>query len=67
VIFHSNLNDAARTARRVTVALLVISPVAAIGCGGRETTVVEPQTYELTEQEANNRERAQKMLAEQRQ
>lgn len=38
------------------------------GCGSDGPTVIEPtETYELTEQEAKNRERAQKVLAEQRQ
>ncbi len=58
---------AARPVQSIFVALLLILPVTSIGCGGKETTVIEPETYELTEQEADNRERARKMLAEQRQ
>ncbi|MCA9136963.1 MAG: hypothetical protein KDB00_09390 [Planctomycetales bacterium] len=37
------------------------------GCGTSETTVIQPQTYELNEQEQANRERAEKALAEQQQ
>lgn len=38
-----------------------------LGCGSGEPTVIEPQTYELTEQEQQNRERAQEILSQQRQ
>jgi hypothetical protein len=67
VIFQFKPNNVARTVRRIAVALLIVSPVLMVGCDGRETIVVEPQTYELTEQEADNRQRAEKILAEQRQ
>jgi hypothetical protein len=44
--------------------LLVFASLGLSGCGSKETTVVEPETYELTEQEQANRERAEKMNAE---
>ena len=39
-----------------------------MGCGEEENTVIEPTViYELTEQEQANRDRADKLLMEQRQ
>lgn len=37
------------------------------GCGSSEPAVIQPQNYELNEQEQANRERAEKALAAQRQ
>jgi hypothetical protein len=48
--------------------LAIITSSFCLGCGGsNETTVIQPQKYELTDQEAQNRERELKELAEQRQ
>lgn len=50
------------------VFLLSAGVVLLAGCGGRETTVIQPtEQYELTDQEQQNREREQAMMAEQRQ
>jgi hypothetical protein len=53
--------------KTLTCGLTLLAASALAGCGGSEPTVVEPETYELSEQEQANRERAQKALAEQRQ
>ncbi|WP_372895254.1 hypothetical protein [Stieleria sp.] len=45
----------------------ILASVTLAGCGSSEPTVIQPQTYQMSEQEQANRERAAKALAEQRQ
>ena len=47
--------------------LFLFHAVSFVGCGTGEPTVIEPETYELTEQEQVNLDRAQEILARQRQ
>lgn len=48
------------------VCFLLLSSVL-VGCGGSETTVIEPtETYELTATEKANRDLEEKMRAEER-
>ena len=53
----------------VVCLLAVLSTCVSLGCGSSDgPTVIQPtETYELTDQEQQNRERAKKALAEQRQ
>ncbi|WP_182866519.1 hypothetical protein [Stieleria mannarensis] len=46
---------------------LLAAAGAVAGCASSEPMVIQPQTYQMTEQEQENRQRAQKALAEQRQ
>ena len=47
--------------------LLILASLLVTRCGSGQPTVIEPETYQLSEQEQENRERAEKALAEQRQ
>lgn len=50
-----------------SVCLLLLSTVF-IGCSSSEPTVIEPtETYELTDQEKNNRDQEAKLRAEEKQ
>ncbi|MEM9368965.1 MAG: hypothetical protein AAGD07_23490 [Planctomycetota bacterium] len=53
---------------RILFLLLSVLGATLPGCGGGGNEVIEPgEGYQLTEQEQANRERAEKLLAEQRQ
>jgi hypothetical protein len=52
---------------RIFVLLSATTVASIVGCGPGKPTVIQPRTYELTEQEQANRERAERALAQQRQ
>jgi hypothetical protein len=66
------LSPRARHVKNRRMALLLATAIGCcpfLGCGGgNEPTVIQPTTtYELSEQESQNRERAERALREQRQ
>lgn len=52
---------------RISFLPFILATVTLVGCGSGEPTVIQPQTYQMSEQEQANRERAATALAEQRQ
>ncbi|MCC9600810.1 hypothetical protein LOC67_09555 [Stieleria sp. JC731] len=51
----------------LTTLVVMMALVTTSGCGSKETTVIEPVDYEMTEQEQSNRDREKEALAAQRQ
>ncbi len=52
---------------RIPVLFFILALTVLAGCGSSEPTVIEPETYQMSEQEQANRQRADRALAEQRQ
>ncbi|WP_158222615.1 hypothetical protein [Rhodopirellula sp. MGV] len=51
----------------LTALVVTMALVSTTGCGSSENTVIEPQDYQMTEQEESNREREKAALASQQQ
>ncbi|QDV41197.1 hypothetical protein Enr13x_10350 [Stieleria neptunia] len=52
---------------RIPLLVFVVASVALPGCFSSEPTVIQPRTYQMSEQEQANRDRATQALAEHRQ
>ncbi|MDM4015491.1 hypothetical protein [Roseiconus lacunae] len=51
----------------LSTCLVMTALIASVGCGPSETTVIQPQDYQMSEQEQSNRDREKEALAAQRQ
>ncbi|PAY15238.1 hypothetical protein CKO51_32865 [Rhodopirellula sp. SM50] len=52
---------------RIPLLVFIVASVALPGCFSSKPTVIQPRTYQMSEQEQANRDRATKALAEHRQ